>query len=157
MRRVYATIAILIRRRGIGELVKQGFSKANLAVYRLSGGRLWNRFRHGEIVLLTTTGRRSGNPHTAPLVTVPWEDGWAVIGSNAGGQRHPAWVHNLRAGQIAVLTIGTDEIPVMSVEVEDTREWQQIFDQFVAANEGYASYVTKTTRHLPIFVLRRRP
>jgi deazaflavin-dependent oxidoreductase (nitroreductase family) len=155
MRRIYAAIAVLIRRQGVGEWVKRAFSRSNLAVYKLSKGRLWNTFRHGQIMLLTTHGRRSGEPRTSPLVIVPWDGAWAAIGSNAGGANHPAWVHNLRADPRAVLTIGTEEIAVRGVEVEDEPTWQQIFSRFVEANEGYASYVTKTSRHLPIFVLRR--
>jgi deazaflavin-dependent oxidoreductase (nitroreductase family) len=154
MRRIYAAIAVLIRRRGIGEAVKHAFSKSNLAVYRLSGGRLWNTFRRGQIMLLTTRGRHSGEPRVSPLVVVPWHEGWAIVGSNAGGAHHPAWVHNLRADPRAVLTIRTEEISVRGAEVDDEQVWREIFARFVAANEGYSSYVTKTSRHLPIFILK---
>lgn len=154
MRRIYAAIAVLIRRRGIGDAVKRAFSQSNLAVYRLSGGRLWNKFRRGQIMLLTTRGRRSGEPRVSPLVVVAWQDGWAIVGSNAGGAHHPAWVHNLRADPHAILTIRTERIPVRSAEVNDEQVWQEIFARFIEANEGYSSYVTKTNRHLPIFILQ---
>jgi deazaflavin-dependent oxidoreductase (nitroreductase family) len=153
LRRVYAAIAALIRRPAVGELVKRAFSDSNLAVYRLSGGRLWNKVRDGDIVLLTTKGSRTGRERVSPLCTVSHGQGWALIGSNVGGPKHPAWVHNLRADPHARLTFGTDEVPVTAHEVTDTAVWDEVFSSFVDVNDGYASYVTKTTRRLPIFLM----
>lgn len=153
LKRIYAGIAVLIRRPVVGDTVKRAFSTANKAVYRASRGRLWNRFRQGEIILLTTTGRRSGRNRRCPLVTVRTDAGYAVIGSNAGGPTHPAWVHNLRANPHADLTIGTRHLPVTAREVLDAAEWDRLFALFVLAHDGYADYVTKTSRHLPIFTL----
>ena len=153
MRRLYAGLGALIRRPDIGDPVKRAFSQANLFVYRASKGRLWNRIRRGEIVVLTTRGRRSGEKRVSPLVTVPHGRGWALIGSNAGGARNPAWVYNLRARPEATLTFGADDVAVTAREVVDETVWAEIFEAFVAANEGYATYVEKTTRRLPIFLL----
>ena len=151
--RVYAGIAALIRQPHVGTVVKRAFSGANELVYRASGGRLWNRFRDGEIVLLSTTGRLSGRERRCPLVTVRDGERYCVIGSNVGGPAHPAWVHNLRADPRAILTVGAQRIPVLADEVSDRNDWDRIFALFVLAHDGYADYTDRTTRRLPIFTL----
>lgn len=70
------------------------------AVIRVSGGRLgaWNYGRDGMgMVILTTTGRRSGQPRVVPLFALADGDRWAVVASNAGDDRLPAWYLNLQA------------------------------------------------------------
>jgi deazaflavin-dependent oxidoreductase (nitroreductase family) len=104
-------------------------------------------------MLLTTTGRRSGQPRSCPLVIVRDAVGYAAIGSNVGGPTSPGWVHNLRAEPRAELTIGRRRIAVTAREVEDAGEWERIFGLFVAAHDGYADYVSRTSRRLPIFTL----
>ena len=71
--------------------------KFNVPLYRLSRGRLFGNFGGWPVVLLTTTGRKSGEPRTAPVIFMRDGEGLVVIGSNAGNSRPPAWSLNLKA------------------------------------------------------------
>lgn len=107
------------------------------------------------IILLTTTGRKSGQPRTSPLLYVHDGDTLYVIGSNFGQARHPAWTANLLATPEAVVTIDGQRIPVRAQLIEDPERKQRIFDRFVETTEAYAAYRSRTTRDLRIFALTR--
>jgi deazaflavin-dependent oxidoreductase (nitroreductase family) len=89
-------------------------------VHRVTGGRTtFAALVTGlPVVLLTTTGARSGAPRTWPLLGVPVGDQLAVIASNWGAHRHPAWYHNLRANPRAIVVVDGVEVPVRAREVE---------------------------------------
>lgn len=106
-----------------------------------------------QLLYLTTTGRRSGQPRTVPLLGVQTEDGGAVvIGTNWGGPSHPDWVYNLQADPNAVLERDgmTTEVRARSVS-ED--EFEQYWNRFVALFPAYDAYRTRTDRRFEMFVL----
>jgi len=107
------------------------------------------------LLLLTTTGRKSGRSWTVPLMYQPDDDRWVIIASNGGNAKHPAWWLNLRAQPAASVQIGRDVHPVTAVEaVGDERErlWRRMANVY----KGYDGYAQKTTRTIPVIVLRRR-
>ena len=106
------------------------------------------------VILLTTTGRKSGRPRTQPLLCV--HDGAVlyVIGSNFGGARHPAWTANLLADPTATVSIAGERIPVTAGRVEGTAA-EAIFRRFVDITGAYAAYRDRTDRELRIFALTR--
>ncbi|WP_280272779.1 nitroreductase/quinone reductase family protein [Nocardia wallacei] len=107
------------------------------------------------IILLTTTGRKSGQPRTAPLLYVHDGDTLYVIGSNFGQPHHPAWTANLLADPTATVTIAGERIPVHADPIEDPARKEEIFTRFVQTTRAYATYRTRTTRNLRIFALTR--
>ncbi|WP_227979352.1 nitroreductase family deazaflavin-dependent oxidoreductase [Nocardia spumae] len=107
------------------------------------------------VILLTTTGRKSGQPRTSPLLYVHDGDTLYVIGSNFGRARHPAWTANLLTTPEATVTIAGQRIPVRARPVEDAGHQREIFDRFVETTEAYAAYRSRTTRDLRIFALTR--
>ena len=121
-------------------------------VYRLSGGKVGARIANMPVLLLTTTGRRSGRPRTQPLTYTRTNEGYAVIASKGGAAQHPLWYLNLRANPLAEVTIGRETQKVRAREAEgEERErlWRQLADVY----SGYDKYARKTSRRIPVIVL----
>jgi len=93
------------------------FGQAHVDAYRASGGDRGYDWRGTHVLLLTSTGRKSGEPRTTPLIHVTDGDGrWVVIASKGGAPEHPAWFENLDADPDATIQVKADVIPVrMSV------------------------------------------
>ncbi|WP_280240407.1 nitroreductase/quinone reductase family protein [Nocardia abscessus] len=106
------------------------------------------------VILLTTIGRKSGQPRTQPLLYVHDGDTLYVIGSNFGQAHHPAWTANLLANPTATVAIAGERIRVTATPVE-APDKDPIFQRFVDITGAYAAYRTRTTRDLRIFALQR--
>ncbi len=76
--------------------------------FRANGGKVGGPFEGGTLLLLTTTGAKSGQPRLAPLAYLTIDDKMIIIGSKAGADTNPDWVHNLRANPQAHIEVGTD-------------------------------------------------
>jgi F420H(2)-dependent quinone reductase len=132
------------------------FWKVHPWLYRASGGRLLGKLVGMKVLLLTTTGARSGVSRTTALTYLEAGAAYVVIGSFLGEPRHPAWVHNLRAHPRATVQIGTRQIAVMAREAhgdERARSWQRL----VALQPDYRAYESRTDREIPVVVLEPAP
>jgi deazaflavin-dependent oxidoreductase (nitroreductase family) len=129
--------------------------RVQATIYRASGGRLLSRFGRVHLLLLTTTGRRSGADRTAPLLYIEDGDALVVVGSQAGHDTHPAWVHNLRANPFATVRIGPRVISVVAENAPDDAR-RGLWDRLVATYPPYAAYSGRTDRRFPIIILRPR-
>jgi F420H(2)-dependent quinone reductase len=105
-------------------------------------------------VLLTTTGRKSGQLRTVSLGAIPEGDGWIVIGSYAGADVDPSWWLNMVANPEVTLQIDDQVIKVRMQEITDPREQKRIWKNVVASNKGYAAYQKRTSRVIPLGWLR---
>ena len=121
-------------------------------LYRLSGGRIGTRINGFEVLLLTTRGRTSGEPRRVALQSLEHGDGWAVIASFAGEDRHPNWWLNLLAEPMATLQIGRRSTGIRAREATG-EERAELWDRFVAVDDAYAVYEERTTRVIPVVVL----
>lgn len=120
--------------------------------YRLSGGLIGGRLGHLPILLLTTTGRRSGRRRTTPLVYLPYGENIVVIASNGGSDRHPEWWLNLRAQPKAEVQVGPDTKAVVARKAEGeerARLWRDVVELY----HGYDEYRRMTSREIPVIVL----
>ncbi|MBY6412511.1 nitroreductase family deazaflavin-dependent oxidoreductase [Rhodococcus sp. BP-252] len=104
------------------------------------------------VVLLTTTGRKSGTPRTSPLLYYREGDTLYVVGSNFGQQHHPAWTSNLLADPHATVAIGGKRIPVTATPVLGD-EKVRIYDAFNDMVRVYGEYKTRTDREMRMFAL----
>ncbi len=105
------------------------------------------------VILLTTTGRRSGEPRTMPLLGVPIGDDLAVIGTNYGTTHTPGWVYNLEADPSATVEYRGTRVDVTARPADDT-EYDIAFDLAAAVYAGYAAYRERITdREVRVFVL----
>ena len=121
--------------------------------YRLSGGLIGGRFGRVRMLLLTTTGRKSGRPRTTPLLYLEDDGNLVVIASNGGNPNHPAWWLNLKSDPQATVQVGRERRTVTAEEAEgETRErlWRAVVD----VNRGYEGYQRSTSRRIPVVILR---
>jgi len=120
-------------------------------VYGRFGGRVGTLIGSFPVLLLTTTGRKTGRPRAVTLNFVDIEGGVAVIGSYAGEPRDPAWALNLRVHAAVTVTIGRERIPAIAREVFG-EERSRIARMFEERDHSYTMYRERTSRALPVFV-----
>jgi deazaflavin-dependent oxidoreductase (nitroreductase family) len=133
----------------------KAFGKLNVPLYRASRGRLFGQLDRAPVLLLTTVGRRSGQPRTAPLVYLADGERLIVIGSNAGHETAPAWSLNLEANPDAEVELGSDRRKVrarVAAGEERAELWRKVNDMY----SGFDDYNARTTREIRLFVLEPR-
>lgn len=130
------------------------FNKDVVDEFRANGGKVSGQFTHADLLLLTTTGAKSGRRRVSPLAYFRIDGKLIIIGSFAGAPVSPAWVHNLRANPQAHVEVGTEEFDVTACELTSA-EREQLFDKVTAAAPGFAEYQAKTSRVIPLFELHR--
>jgi deazaflavin-dependent oxidoreductase (nitroreductase family) len=105
------------------------------------------------VAMVTTTGARSGVSRTVPLLAMPTDDGLAIIGSNYGRPKHPAWRHNLRASPQGTVAVEGRRWALRAVEVEDARR-ERIWNEALRTYPGFAEYARRAPhRRISVFVL----
>jgi deazaflavin-dependent oxidoreductase (nitroreductase family) len=132
------------------------FNASVIAEFRANGGRVGGIFDGARLLLLTTTGAHSGQPHTVPLGYLPDGERVLVIGSNAGARRHPAWYHNLLARPVATVEDGVFVYEAASV-VLSGRERDDAFGRAVEQDAGWDDYEQQSGRVLPVVALEALP
>lgn len=130
------------------------FNQSVADEFRANGGKVGGQFANANLLLLHTTGAKSGQPRVSPLAYFHIDGKLIVIGSFAGAPVSPAWVHNLRANPSARVEVGTDAFDVTARELP-TDERDALFDKVTAAAPGFAEYQAKTSRVIPLFELIR--
>ncbi len=128
------------------------FSKIHVFLYRASGGRIGGRFKAAPVLLLTTTGRKTGTRRTTPLLYA--EDGgrYVIIASVGGAPRHPAWYLNLSGNADATIRIGSRELEVHA-ETAPPDERARLWTLMTRIYPGYDAYQAKTSREIPVVTL----
>ena len=121
--------------------------------FRANDGKVSGQFEGADLLLLTTTGAKSGQPRVSPLAYFRIDGKLLIIGSFAGADIDPGWVHNLRANPSAHVEIGTDSSDVTACELLSA-ERDDLFGKITAAAAGFAEYQAKTTRVIPVFELQ---
>jgi len=125
------------------------------AIYRATGGLVLGRVVNMPVLLLTTTGRRTGRVTTTPLTYLETDDGeLAVVGSNGGEDTPPSWWLNLLATPDATITVGTASEPVHA-RPATAEEHERLWPVITGINPGYARYAQRTTRPIPLVILAR--
>jgi deazaflavin-dependent oxidoreductase (nitroreductase family) len=132
--------------------VIRGLSKTHLVVYRLSRGRFLRRVAGMPVLLLTTTGRRSGKARTTPLTFFRDGADLVVIASNGGADRPPDWSLNLQQNPRADVEIGMDKQTVQA-RTASAEERDRLWVGITATYSGYARYQKKTAREIPVLIL----
>jgi deazaflavin-dependent oxidoreductase (nitroreductase family) len=121
--------------------------------YAATGGIVGAKVLGAPVLLLTTTGRKSGRPRTAPLMYMEDGDNLIVVGSNGGNAQHPAWFLNLRANPDADVQIGRTRRRVRA-EVADDAERARLWPKLVEMYGNYDEYQKETSRTIPVVILR---
>lgn len=127
--------------------------KIHRFLLRASGGRLGSRLGNLKVLLLETTGLKSGQPRSVGLSHVELDGRYFVVASYAGEDRDPAWAKNLRARPEAMVTVSGRWFSVVARQLEG-EEREAMFARFVEADPAYGEYVERTSREIPVFELR---
>ncbi|MBV6703389.1 nitroreductase/quinone reductase family protein [Kitasatospora aureofaciens] len=130
------------------------FNHTVIEEFRANGGKVGGPFEGGDLLLLTTTGARSGREHTVPLGYVRAEGELVVVASAGGAPDHPQWYRNLLAKPVVRVELGTEAFDVIAVPAEGARR-ERLFDAVVRVAPGYGDYQAHAGRELPVVVLER--
>ncbi|WP_433351370.1 nitroreductase/quinone reductase family protein [Microtetraspora malaysiensis] len=135
------------------------FNKQVIEEFRANGGTVGGMFQGAALVLLTTTGARSGRPRTNPVVYLRDRDRILVFGSNAGRPRNPDWHHNLLADPRCTVEIGTGdgriETYAATAELIEGAERDRIYDIQCRRDPAFTAYQAGTSRTIPVIALTR--
>lgn len=120
--------------------------------FRANAGQVGPPFEGAPLLLLHTTGAKTGLERVHPLVYQPLEDRWAIFASKAGAPDDPAWYRNLVANPAASIEVGTETVAVVARTVEGD-ERDELWERQKALMPGFADYEAATTRTIPVVVL----
>lgn len=132
------------------------FVKGHVALYKASGGHLGSKMQGMKVLLLTTTGNKSGKPRTVPVV--PFVDGPTtyVMASMGGAPQNPAWYANLHKNPEVTVQMGSDVYRAKAVTLAEGAERDAVWQRIVAALPNFGEYQKKTTRVIPVVRLDRQ-
>lgn len=130
------------------------FNQSIVDEFRANAGKVGGQFEGADLLLLTTTGAKSGLQRVSPLAYFRVDGKLIIIGSFAGAPVNPAWVHNLRADPRARVEVRTDSYDVTARELPPA-ERDELFPKITAVAPGFAEYQAKTSRVIPLFELQR--
>jgi deazaflavin-dependent oxidoreductase (nitroreductase family) len=134
-------------------LAAKAMTRAHVTAYRVTRGRVGTTWLGGEVVFLATTGRRSGRRRIAPLVCIRDDSAFAVVASNGGSDRDPAWWLNLQHDPRAEVECSGNSYPTWGMRADPEAE-ARLLDRFARAFPNFEGYRHRTTRDLPVVLLR---
>ena len=125
--------------------------------FRENGGEVGGPFQNATVILLHTTGARTGQERIAPLVAQPLDGGrHAIFASHGGAPAHPDWYYNLRANPHVTYEVGTRTVRA-TARVAKGEERERIWSKQKLDRPNFAEYEKKTTRQIPVVVLEPEP
>lgn len=131
------------------------FNRAVIEEFRAHGGKVGGPFEGAPILLLTSTGAKSGERRTTPVAYLPDGERMVIFASKAGAPTHPAWYHNLLADPSATVEVGTETFEV-DARVSTGEERDRLFNRQAGIYPQFAEYAQKTTRQIPVVALTRK-
>ena len=131
----------------------KAFNKDIADEFRANAGKVGGPFEGNELLLLTTTGAKSGEPRVSPLSCKRIDGKLLIIAGNGGAETNPAWVYNLRANPRAHVELGTESFDVTARELPPA-ERDDIVPKLTAEVTAFAEFQAKTRRVIPIFELQ---
>ena len=127
-------------------------TKAHVAAYRLTGGRVGSSFRGAPVALVDHVGRRSGKRRTAPLLYLADGEDVVIVASKGGSHKHPAWWLNLRDNPRTTVQVGSERWEVTAREAT-VEERERLWPRLVEMYSSYADYQERTDRRIPVIIL----
>jgi deazaflavin-dependent oxidoreductase (nitroreductase family) len=113
-------------------------------------------FEGRKLLILTTTGAKTGEPRTAVLAYRPEGDKLVIAGSKGGAPTNPAWVNNLAVNPIPTIEVNNEVFPAKATILADGPERDRLWDAHVADMPGFGEYPARTDRVIPMIVLERK-
>ncbi len=140
----------------VGSTLIKLMSVLNTWVYRISSGRIGGKFLGGApVLLLTTIGRKSGKPRTAPLLYLRDGEKIVIVGSKGGMSHHPLWYRNVEANPDVEVEIGSERRKMLAQRATD-EEKAAVWPKLVAMYRDFDDYQARTERNIPVIILSPR-
>jgi deazaflavin-dependent oxidoreductase (nitroreductase family) len=133
---------------------RNDFNQALIEEFRANNGTVTGMFAGRPLVILTTTGAKSGESRTIPLVYTTDGDRIVIIASKGGAPTNPDWYHNIVANPTVTVELPGDTFPARAT-VAEGKERQRLYDAQAAEMPAFAEYQEKTTRQIPVVILER--
>ena len=133
---------------------EKSFNEKLIDEFRANGGVVGGMFAGRPMMLLTTTGAKSGQTRTHPLVYTTDGDRMVIIASKGGADTNPDWYYNLRTNPEVTVEVGTETYRAQAT-ITDGAERKRLYDAQAAMMPAFAEYEQKTTREIPVVVLER--
>ena len=130
------------------------FNRAIIAEFRANGGKVGGPFEGSPILLLSTTGAKSGERRTTPVMYLPAGDRMVIFASKAGAPTNPGWYHNLLANPSATVELGTETFEVTATP-STGEERNELFNRQAERFPQFEEYARMTSREIPVIVLER--
>ena len=132
------------------------WNKAIIEEFRENDGKVGGQFADTPLLLLHTTGAKSGLPRLNPVAYIADGERLVVMASKAGAPTNPDWYYNIVANPEVSVEVGTEQFQARAtIAVEPERT--QLYEKMAAVNPGFAEYQRQTTRIIPVIVLTRMP
>ena len=131
-------------------------TRANVWLYRASGGRIGGKYDTAPVCILHHTGAKSGVVRETPLVYMPDGENVVIVASMGGNPKNPAWYHNLKAHPATTVEVRGTRKPVTARFVDDEPERSALWSRLLQIWPAWEDYQARTTRRLPVIVLEPR-
>ena len=129
------------------------FNERNIEAFRRNGGKVGGQFEGFPLLLLTSTGAKSGAERTNPVAYFDVDGKIYIVGSAAGRENNPAWVHNIRANSRVTVEIGSEAPKPATARELPREERDSIYRIVVERAPGFGEYEERTDRLIPVFEL----
>jgi len=129
-------------------------TKLHRLLFNKLGLRSLGSLLGNPICIITTVGRKSGNPIVIPLLTIPHEDNYILVASHGGAPNNPAWVYNLIHEPRIKMTVKSKTYNMLAKKLSD-EEKENIWPIIIKAGPFYDEYQKKITRNIPVFLCRK--
>jgi deazaflavin-dependent oxidoreductase (nitroreductase family) len=125
-------------------------------LYRLTGGKIGGKMFGGRVLLLTTTGNKTGKQRTVPVMYFEHDGTRAVVASYGGSPQHPAWYNNLAKNPEVIVEVGSHKYQA-TAKVASPEVRAQIWPKVTSSMPRFADYEKKTSRLIPVVLLEEHP
>ena len=130
------------------------WNKAVIEEFRANAGKVGGHFANQTLLLLHTTGAKSGQERINPVVCLRDDDRYVIFASKAGAPTNPDWYHNLVANPIVGVEVGSEHFSARATVAAEP-ERTNLFNRIATASPGFAEYQRNTTRIIPVVILKR--
>ena len=132
------------------------FNQALISDLRANGGRAsGGPFKGGDVLILTTTGAKTGAPREIPLAFSKDDGNYVVVASKGGAPTNPAWYHNLRANPIVKVEALGETFEARARVIDGEQDYERLYREHARKMPGFNEYRQRTSRRIPVIVLER--
>jgi deazaflavin-dependent oxidoreductase (nitroreductase family) len=133
-------------------MTENDFNGSIVSEFRAQGGKVGGQFAGAPLLLLHSTGARTGRSSVSPLMYLADDSRYLIFASKGGADTNPAWYHNLKAHPDTTIEVGTETLRVKAIELHG-EERDELYARQAERYPGFADYQARTKRVIPVFAL----